>query len=146
MGEADVLKAALLLPGVQTVGEGASGFNVRGGSTDQNLILINGAPVFNTSHLFGFFSAFNPDVIQEFKLYKSVITADYGGRISSVFDISTRNGNRKRFSGMGGISPITGRVVLEGPVIKEKISFICCCVSAPTTRICAFNIFRASLG
>jgi hypothetical protein len=124
MGEADVLKAALLLPGVQTVGEGASGFNVRGGSTDQNLIIINGAPVFNTSHLFGFFSAFNPDVIKDFKLYKSGITADYGGRISSVFDISTRNGNRKSFSGMGGISPITGRMVLEGPIVKEKLSFI----------------------
>ncbi len=124
MGEADVLKAALLLPGVQTVGEGASGFNVRGGSTDQNLILINGAPVFNTSHLFGFFSAFNPDVINDFKLYKSGITADYGGRISSVFDISTRNGNRKKFSAIGGISPITGRLVLEGPIIKEKLSFV----------------------
>jgi len=124
MGEADVLKAALLLPGVQTVGEGASGFNVRGGSTDQNLILINDAPVFNTSHLFGFFSAFNPDVVKDFKLYKSGITADYGGRISSVFDISTRNGNRKKFSGMGGISPITGRLVLEGPIVKEKISFV----------------------
>ena len=124
MGEADVLKAALLLPGVQTVGEGASGFNVRGGSTDQNLIIINGAPVFNTSHLFGFFSAFNPDVIKDFKLYKSGITADYGGRISSVFDISTRNGNRKKFSGQGGISPITGRLVVEGPLIKDKLSFI----------------------
>ncbi len=124
MGEADVLKAALLLPGVQTVGEGASGFNVRGGSTDQNLIILNGAPVFNTSHLFGFFSAFNPDVVKDFKLYKSGITADYGGRISSVFDISTRNGNRKKFSGQGGISPITGRLVLEGPLVKEKISFI----------------------
>ena len=124
MGEADVLKAALLLPGVQTVGEGASGFNVRGGSTDQNLIILNGAPVFNTSHLFGFFSAFNPDVVKDFKLYKSGITADYGGRISSVFDISTRNGNRKNFSGQGGISPITGRLVLEGPLIREKISFI----------------------
>ncbi len=124
MGEADVLKAALLLPGVQTVGEGASGFNVRGGSTDQNLIILNGAPVFNTSHLFGFFSAFNPDVVKDFKLYKSGITADYGGRISSVFDISTRNGNRKKFSGQGGISPITGRLVLEGPLVKEKVSFI----------------------
>jgi hypothetical protein len=124
MGEADVLKVALLLPGVQTVGEGASGFNVRGGSTDQNLIMINGAPVFNTSHLFGFFSAFNPDVIKDFKLYKSGITANYGGRISSVFDISTRDGNRKQFSGMGGISPITGRLTLEGPIVKEKLSFI----------------------
>jgi hypothetical protein len=124
MGEADVLKAALLLPGVQTVGEGASGFNVRGGSTDQNLIILNGAPVYNTSHLFGFFSVFNPDVVKDFKLYKSGITADYGGRISSVFDISTRTGNRKKFSGQGGISPVTGRLVLEGPLIKEKLSFI----------------------
>ncbi len=124
MGEADVLKAALLLPGVQTVGEGASGFNVRGGSTDQNLIILNGAPVFNTSHLFGFFSAFNPDVVKDFKLFKSGISADYGGRISSVFDISTRNGNRKKFSGQGGISPITGRLALEGPLVKDKVSFI----------------------
>jgi hypothetical protein len=124
MGEADVLKAALLLPGVQTVGEGASGFNVRGGSTDQNLIILNGATVYNTSHLFGFFSVFNPDVVKDFKLYKSGITADYGGRISSVFDISTRIGNRKKFSGQGGISPITGRLVFEGPLIKEKLSFI----------------------
>ncbi len=124
MGEVDVLKAALLLPGVQTVGEGASGFNVRGGSTDQNLILFNGAPVFNTSHLFGFFSAFNPDVIREFKLFKSGIPAEYGGRISSVFDISTRSGNRKNLSGQGGISPITGRLVLEGPLVRERASFL----------------------
>ena len=124
MGEADVLKAALLLPGVQSVGEGASGFNVRGGSTDQNLVLINEAPVFNTSHLFGFFSAFNPDVIREFKLFKSGIPAEYGGRIASVFDITTRNGNRKSFAGQGGISPITGRLVLEGPIASEKASFI----------------------
>lgn len=124
MGESDIFKTALLLPGVQTVGEGASGFNVRGGSTDQNLIIMNGAPVFNTSHLFGFFSAFNPDVIKEFKLYKSGISADYGGRISSVFDITTRNGNRKELSGAGGISPVTGRVMLEGPIIREKASFI----------------------
>ncbi len=124
MGETDIFKAALLLPGVQTVGEGASGFNVRGGSTDQNLIIFNGAPVFNTSHLFGFFSAFNPDVIKEFKLYKSGIGAEYGGRISSVFDITTRNGNRKNLSGAGGVSPVTGRLMLEGPIIKEKLSFI----------------------
>lgn len=124
MGEADVLKAALLLPGVQTVGEGASGFNVRGGSTDQNLVLINEAPVFNTSHLFGFFSAFNPDVIREFKLFKSGIPAEYGGRIASVFDITTRNGNRKSFAGQGGISPVTGRLMLEGPIVSEKASFV----------------------
>jgi hypothetical protein len=124
MGEVDIIKAALLLPGVQTVGEGASGFNVRGGSTDQNLILINNAPVFNSSHLFGFFSVFNPDVISEMKLYKSGIPASYGGRISSVFDIVTKTGNKKKFSGTGGISPVTGRLTIEGPVIREKASFI----------------------
>ena len=124
MGETDVLKSALLLPGVQTVGESASGFNVRGGSTDQNLILFNGAPVYNSSHLFGFFSAFNADVVKEFKLYKSGIPAKYGGRISSVFDISTKNGNRKRFTANGGISPITGRLTVEGPLLREKSSFI----------------------
>ena len=124
MGEADVVKAALLLPGVQTVGEGASGFNVRGGSTDQNLFLINNAPIFNSSHLFGFFSVFNPDVISEFKLYKSGIPAVYGGRISSVFDINTKNGNKKKFAASGGISPITGRLMVEGPIIRDKTSFI----------------------
>jgi hypothetical protein len=124
MGEVDIIKAALLLPGVQTVGEGASGFNVRGGSTDQNLILINNAPVFNSSHLFGFFSVFNPDVITELKLYKSGIPANYGGRISSVFDIITKTGNNKKFSVVGGISPVTGRLTIEGPIIREKASFI----------------------
>ena len=124
MGEVDIIKAALLLPGVQTVGEGASGFNVRGGSTDQNLILINNAPVFNSSHLFGFFSVFNPDVITELKLYKSGIPASYGGRISSVFDIVAKTGNNKKFSAVGGISPVTGRLTVEGPIIREKASFI----------------------
>jgi hypothetical protein len=124
LGESDIMKAALLLPGVQTVGENASGFNVRGGSTDQNLILINHTPVFNTSHLFGFFSAFNPDVIKDFKLYKSAIPANYGGRISSVFDIDTKNGNRQKFSGGGGISPVTAKFTFEGPIIKDKLSFI----------------------
>jgi hypothetical protein len=124
MGEADVLKTAILLPGVQTVGEGASGFNVRGGSTDQNLILLNSAPVFNSSHFFGFFSAFNPDVVKEFELYKSGIPAEYGGRISSVFEITSRSGNNKKFGGAGGISPVTARLHVEGPTIKEKGSFL----------------------
>jgi hypothetical protein len=124
MGEVDIIKAALLLPGVQTVGEGASGFNVRGGSTDQNLILLNNAPVFNSSHLFGFFSVFNPDVITELNLYKSGIPASYGGRISSVFDIITKTGNNKKFSAIGGISPVTGRLTIEGPIVREKASFI----------------------
>lgn len=124
MGEADVLKTAILLPGVQTVGEGAAGFNVRGGSTDQNLILLNSSPVFNSSHFFGFFSAFNPDLIKEFELYKSGIPAEYGGRISSVFEINTKSGNNKNISGSGGISPVTARLMFEGPTVREKGSFI----------------------
>jgi len=124
MGEADVLKTAILLPGVQTVGEGAAGFNVRGGSTDQNLILLNSSPVFNSSHFFGFFSAFNPDLVKEFELYKSGIPAEYGGRISSVFEITTKSGNTKKLSGSGGISPVTARLMVEGPTVKEKGSFL----------------------
>ncbi|MCK4751731.1 MAG: carboxypeptidase-like regulatory domain-containing protein, partial [Bacteroidales bacterium] len=123
-GETDIIKAALLLPGVQTVGEGASGFNVRGGSTGQNLFLLDAAPVFNSSHLFGFFSAFNPDVINSFSLYKSGIPARYGGRLSSVFDMDMKTGNKKKITASGGISPITGRLIIEGPVIKDKTSFI----------------------
>jgi hypothetical protein len=124
LGETDILKAALLLPGVQTVGEGASGFNVRGGSTGQNLFLINAAPIFNSSHMFGFFSVFNPDVLSNFSLYKSGIPARYGGRLSSVFDVATKTGNRKKFSVYGGISPVTGRLAIEGPIIKDKTAFI----------------------
>jgi hypothetical protein len=124
LGETDILKAALLLPGVHTVGEGASGFNVRGGSTGQNLFLINAAPIFNSSHMFGFFSVFNPDVISNFSLYKSGIPARYGGRLSSVFDVATKTGNQKKISVYGGISPVTGRLTIEGPVIKDKTAFI----------------------
>jgi len=123
-GEPDIIKAAIMLPGVQSVGEGTSGFNVRGGSADQNLILIDDAPIFNTSHLFGFFSVFNPDVIREFELYKASIPAEYGGRLSSVFDINTRSGNKLNFSGYGGISPVTAQLLLEGPVIRSKSSFL----------------------
>ena len=124
LGEVDIIKAVLTLPGVQTVGEGTVGFNVRGGATDQNLILFNEAVIYNPSHLFGFFSAFNPDLLKNVELYKSGIPAEFGGRISSVLDISTREGNKKKFSGSGGISPITGRLALEGPIIKEKSSFL----------------------
>lgn len=130
MGEVDIIKAAILLPGVQTVGEAASGFNVRGGNTDQNLIMLNDAPVFNTSHLFGFFSAFNADIVKDFKLYKSGIPANYGGRISSVFDIRTKNGNDKKIAGSGGISPVTARLSVEVPIVKEKASLM---VSARST-------------
>jgi hypothetical protein len=124
LGETDIIKTAILLPGVQTVGEGASGFNVRGGNTDQNLVLLNGSPVFNTSHLFGFFSAFNPDVVKDFQLYKSWIPAKYGGRLSSVFNIDTKSGNRKNFSGNLGISPVTAKLTIEGPLVRDKSSFI----------------------
>lgn len=124
LGEADILKITVTLPGVQTVGESASGFNVRGGAVDQNLMLFNDVPIFNTSHLFGFFSVFNPDVIHNVELYKSGIPAYYGGRISSIFDVKMRDGNNKKFSGSGGISPVTGRLTLEGPIVNEKTSFI----------------------
>jgi hypothetical protein len=123
-GEVDIIKVATMLPGVQSVGEGTSGFNVRGGSVDQNLILIDDAPIYNTSHLFGFFSVFNPDVIREFELYKAGIPAEYGGRLSSVLDIHTRTGNKQKFSGTGGISPVTAQLLLEGPIIKGKSSFL----------------------
>jgi hypothetical protein len=124
LGEADIIKSALLLPGVQTVGEGASGFNVRGGNTDQNLILLDGAPLFNTSHMFGFFSIFNPDIVRDFKLYKSGIPAKYGGRLSSVFDVSVKNGDLRKTSLNGGISPVAGRLSIDGPIIKDRMTFL----------------------
>ena len=124
LGETDIIKVILTLPGVQAAGEGTSGINVRGGATSQNLILYNDAVIFNPSHLFGFFSTFNPDILKNVELYKSGITADYGGRLSSVLDVRTREGNLKKLSGSGGISPITGRLSLEGPIIKDKSSFL----------------------
>lgn len=124
LGETDILKTVITLPGVQTVGEAAAGFNVRGGSTDQNLILLNDAPVFNPSHLFGFFSSFNPDVIKGVEFYRGGIPARYGGRISSVFEVKMKDGNKKEFAGNGGIGPFTGRMAFEGPIIKDKASFL----------------------
>jgi len=124
MGEKDLIKVAQLLPGVQSVGEGSSGLNVRGSSADQNMFYIDRIPVYNTFHLFGFFSAFSPDIIKEFNLYKSNIPVEYGGRIASVFNVSTREGNKNQFTGRGGISPITGHLALEGPLKKEKHSFV----------------------
>jgi hypothetical protein len=124
LGETDIMKVVLTLPGVQSVGEGTVGLNVRGGATNQNLILYNDAVVYNPSHLFGFFSTFNPDVLKNVELYKSGINAEYGGRLSSVLDVHTREGNSKKFAGSGGISPITGRLTLEGPIIKDKTSFL----------------------
>ncbi len=124
LGETDIMKVVLTLPGVQTVGEGTVGLNVRGGATNQNLILFNDATIYNPSHLFGFFSTFNPDVLNNVELFKSGINAEYGGRLSSVLDVTSREGNLKKFAGSGGISPVTGRLSFEGPIIKEKSSFL----------------------
>jgi hypothetical protein len=124
MGETDILKGMLLIPGVKNIGEGSSGFNVRGGSADQNLILLYGEPVFNTSHFFGFFSAVNSDIIKDVLLYKGGIPAQYGGRISSVLDIISKDGNKQKLTGNGGISPITTHILLEVPLIKEKLSLV----------------------
>ncbi|MCV9933371.1 TonB-dependent receptor [Flavobacterium sp. LS1R47] len=124
MGEVDVLKSILLLPGVTNAGEGASGFNVRGGGADQNLILLDEATIFNSSHVFGFFSVFNPDAIKDLKLYKGGIPARYGGRASSVLDIYQKDGNSKDFHMNGGIGLISSRLLAEGPLVKDKGSFL----------------------
>jgi hypothetical protein len=124
MGESDIIKSILLLPGVQSVGEGSAGFNVRGGSADQNLILLYGAPLYNSSHFFGFFSAINSDIIKDVTLYKGGIPSKYGGRISSVLDIGSKDGNREEFAGNAGISPITTHISLEGPIIKDTLTYI----------------------
>jgi len=124
LGEKDIIKVMLLMPGVQTVGEGSSGFNVRGSPVDQNMFYLSKMPIYNASHFFGFFSAFNPDIVEEFSLYKSNIPAMYGGRLSSIFDITEKNGNQKKFSARGGISPITARLMVEGPIVKDKLSYL----------------------
>ena len=124
LGEVDVLKSIQLLPGVSTVGEGASGFNVRGGSTGQNLVLLDEAPVFNSSHMLGFFSVFNPDAVKDIKLIKGGIPSRYGGRISSILDIRMKEGNSKEFEATGGIGTIFSRLAIEAPIVKDKASFI----------------------
>lgn len=124
LGEVDVLKSILLLPGVTNAGEGASGFNVRGGGADQNLILLDEATIFNSSHVFGFFSVFNPDAIKDLKLYKGGIPARFGGRASSVLDIYQKDGNSKGFHVNGGIGLISSRILAEGPLVKDKGSFL----------------------
>lgn len=124
MGEVDVLKSIQLMPGIQTAGEGSAGFNVRGGTTDQNLILLDEATVYNASHLFNFFSVFNSDAIKDIDVYKAGIPARYGGRLSSLLDVRMKDGNSKRFSASGGVGLISSRLTLEGPIVKEKGSFI----------------------
>jgi len=123
-GEADVIKVILTLPGVTSVGEASNGYNVRGGATDQNLILFGDATIFNPSHLFGFFSAFNPEVVKGIELYKSAIPEKYGGRLSSVLDLSLQDGNKKEWTGDIGLGPVTGKLTLQGPLIKDKTSVI----------------------
>jgi hypothetical protein len=124
LGEVDVIRSIQLLPGVTTAGEGASGFNVRGGNIDQNLVLLDEAPVYNSSHLFGFFSVFNPDAVKDVKLIKGGIPAQYGGRVSSILDVRMKEGNAKRLAVSGGLGTIFTRVSVEGPLIKNRASFI----------------------
>ncbi len=124
LGEVDVIKTVMLLPGVLAGVEGSSGFYVRGGNVDQNLILLDDAPVYNAAHVAGFFSVFNGDAIKDIKLYKGGIPSEYGGKLSSVLDIRMKEGNSKRISGSGGIGILSSRLTVEGPVIKDKASFI----------------------
>lgn len=124
LGEVDLFKSSLLLPGVTSVGEASGGYNIRGGSADQNLILLDNAPIINPSHFFGFFSSFNSDMIEDVTLYKSGIPAKFGGRVSSVMDIVLKKGSYEKFNLSGGISPVTGRIMVETPIVKNKSSII----------------------
>ncbi|WP_316811524.1 TonB-dependent receptor [Pedobacter heparinus] len=135
LGERDILKTIQLLPGIKSAGEGNSGFYVRGGSTDQNLILLDEAPVYNASHLLGFFSTFNSDAIKDVSVYKGGMPAQYGGRLASVLDIKMNDGNRKAYTAEGGIGLISSRLKVEGPIVKDKGSFM---VSARRTYMDAF--------
>lgn len=123
-GETDVLKVVLTLPGVTSVGEATTGFNVRGGAADENLILLDGSTIYNPAHFFGFFAAFNPDIVKNIELYKSSIPEKYGGRLSSVLEVTNREGNKKKFTGSAGIGLLTSRFNIEGPIVKDKTSFI----------------------
>ena len=122
MGEVDVIKSITLLPGVQSASEGSSGFSVRGGATDHNLILLDGAPIYNASHFLGFFSVFNNDVVKEATLYKGDIPANFGGRLSSVLDVSVKDEMPKRFGMQGGIGLVTSHLMLEAPLFDNKTS------------------------
>ncbi len=123
-GERDVMKTLQLMPGIKSGGEGSAGFFVRGGSSDQNLILLDEAPVYNASHLLGFFSVFNSDAIKDLKLYKGGMPAEYGGRLSSVMDIKMKDGNSKEMEVSGGIGLISSKLTIEAPIVKDKGSFI----------------------
>lgn len=124
LGERDILKVATTIPGIKTAGEGSSGFNVRGGKTDQNLILLDNAVIYNPAHFFGFFSAINPFTIESADIYKGSIPVEFGGRLSSVFDITTKKGNLNKISGEGGIGPVTSNITVSSPIIKNKSSLL----------------------
>ncbi len=124
LGERDILKVATTMPGIKTTGEGSSGFNVRGGRADQNLILLDDAVLYNPSHFLGFFSAVNPFTTGSLEIYKASIPAEYGGRLSSVFDIETKSGSMEKFKGEGSVGPITANLAVEVPIVKEKASLI----------------------
>jgi hypothetical protein len=123
-GEVDIMKTITFMPGIQSAGEGNSGINVRGGAQDQNLILLDEAPVYNASHLLGFFSVFNGDAVKDLEVYKGGIPAKYGGRLSSLIDVRMKDGNKKRYAATGGIGLISSRLTLEGPIQKDKASFM----------------------
>lgn len=124
MGEKDILKISELLPGIVSVGEGSSGVNVRGGNADQNLFYLDNIPIYSTSHLFGFFSSINSAIVRDFSIYKGYLPPQYGGRLSSVFNVNSKNGNAEKFFAQGGISPVSANVSVEGPIIKERLSFL----------------------
>lgn len=124
LGEVDILKTILMLPGVTNNGEGSSGFNVRGGAVDQNLVLLDEAIIYNTSHVFGFFSVFNADAIKDIKLYKGGIPSKFGGRVSSVLDVRQKDGNNKQFKMSGGVGLISSKLAIEAPIVKDKGSFL----------------------
>ena len=124
LGERDIIKLALALPGIKTAGEGTSGINVRGGKDDQNLFLLDNATIYNPSHFFGFFSSVNPYLVNDVNIYKGYIPAEFGGRIASVFEINSKEGNYEKFKGEGGIGPVTSNLTFTTPIIKEKASLI----------------------
>ncbi len=130
MGERDVMRTAQLLPGIVSVSEGSGGLNVRGGNADQNLFYIDKMPIYNNSHLFGFFSSLNSSIVDNFSIYKGQVPVNYGGRLSSIFDIKTRKARKSHFFSEGGISPISANLIIETPIIKKKLGMI---VSGRTT-------------
>ena len=124
LGESDIMKIVLTLPGVTSVGEASSGYNVRGGATDQNLILFNGGTVFNPSHLFGLFTSFNSDAVDNVELFKSSIPVEYGGRISSVLNVTSKEANMQKFTGSASIGLLTSKANLEIPIVKDHVSLL----------------------